>query len=65
MLKCWLRKSLVRDLLLSEEDDVRKYLKQVNVLTVVEKVGSACVSILAISIRCSWKKFILINGGRE
>ena len=58
MLKCRYRKSLVRDLLFSEEEDVSKYLKQVNMLTVVEKVGSAGDGIPAISIRRSCKKLI-------
>ena len=41
MLKRKYRKSLVRDLLLSEDDDVTAYLNRVNMLTIAKKSAAA------------------------
>ena len=48
-------------MLLSEEEDVTKYLKQVNMLTVARKTAAAWNDIPAISIRRSWQKLVPIK----
>ena len=61
MLKRKYRKSLVRDLLLSEEEeDVTAYLKKVNMLTIAEKSAAAWDEIPATTPRRSWAKLLPI-----
>ena len=58
MLKRKYRKSIVRDLLQTEDEDVVKFLKAINMLTIAEKVGTAWDDIPPISIRRSWRKIL-------
>ena len=58
-LKRHYRKSLIRDMLLSDEDlDVVKFLKAVNLQAVAEKVATAWAGISADTIRRSWGKLV-------
>ena len=53
------RKSLLRDILLSDEDlDIVKFLKAVNMRTVVEKAAAAWADISTDTIRKSWRKLL-------
>ena len=53
------RKSLLRDILLSDEDlDILKFLKAVNMRVVVEKAATAWADISTDTIRKSWRKLV-------
>ena len=63
------RASLVRDLLLSEDKDIVTFLKEINMLKVIEKIAISWDQISPQTIRRSWQKLINIvedeNPGQE
>ena len=63
------RASLLRDLLLSEDKDIVTFLKEINMLKVIEKIAISWDQISPQTIRCSWQKLINIvedeNPGQE
>ena len=53
------RKSLLRDILLSEEQpDIVKFIKSVNMKVVVEKIALSWNEITPLTIRRSWRKLL-------